>query len=499
MRGLKFNISLTFLLLLATGMLLVNVIITALWQRSLVNSRIEHSETVLRLVATGHLLQYPDFSENLVHILRETGGVCAGILKGNTFEPVPSAGCPQEKELFQVMNLCVTEGREKSICTGKTWGVLSTQRKYLYTAMPVSIGREDHIRALGIVYPLQNTWQTIRHDQKIILVYILVNTLVLTVIGFFRLASLIVKPIDRLVQEASDYSGRSNLGFLAAMEGSEFRQLSSAISRMVERIEADRVSLRETIDSLRQANEQIRNTQQEMVRAEKLASVGRLSAGLAHEIGNPLGVVQGYLGLLRQKKLSDKEKEEYIRRSEQELNRINTLVRQLLDFSRPLPASSEPVHVHGILADILQMLRAQKKNSTIDFAERLSAENETVMSNKEALRQAFMNFYLNAIDAVQESGHPDEGSIVTESRNIIGEKDKEFLQVVITDNGAGIAPEHLENIFDPFFTTKDPGRGTGLGLSVSYTILENMGGTVRVESTRGEGTSIIIELPVAEG
>ena len=495
MQGLKINISLTFILLLATGMLLINVIMTALWQHSLVNNQIENSSAILKIIASDPGEDFFRIKKSLETLLEQTNGHCAAIMKDGNWQTISTSMCGQEEKLRQVMHQTESSRDSATTCTGKTWGVFSSQKKYLYAAAPIINGR--HVTgAVGMVYPLQSIWQTIRQDQKIILVYILVNTIILTVIGFFRVASLVIRPIDRLVQETTSYSGKSNLGFVSDMEGSEFRQLSSAINRMVERIDADRINLQETVTSLKRANEKIRTTQQDMIRAEKLASVGRLSAGLAHEIGNPLGVVLGYLGLLRQKKLSDEERAEYIERSEQELNRINLLVRQLLDFSRPLPATADRVHIHVVLSDILHMLQTQKEYTTITFDNLLRAENDVVRCNEEALRQAFMNFYLNSLDAIQETENPEQGSIMTESNDVLDEAGKSSLQVIITDNGSGISPEHVTNIFDPFFTTKDPGKGTGLGLSVSYTIIENTGGTVRVASNKGQGTTMIIELPV---
>lgn len=495
MQGLKLSISLTFIILLAAAMLLINIIITALWQRSLVNNQIENSKLLLHIIAENYSKNGPGDNYPLTILAQENNKICAALLIEEKFQTFSNSGCPNSDELRQIMNQCSTTGDLRNVCSGKTWSVFSTQQKYLTLAQPIMHGQAI-VGSIGLTYPLQSIWQAIRSDQKIILVYILVNTIVLSVIGFFRFAYLVIRPIEKLVRETSNYTGASEAEFVSDTGGSEFRQLSSSINTMVGRIEKDRLRLKEMVQSLEKANKQIRENQREMIRTEKLASVGRLSAGLAHEIGNPLGIVLGYLGLMKQKKISDAEKEEYINRSEKELNRINLLVRQLLDFSRPLPSSSAPAHVHALLADILKMLRAQKKNRQIDFIEQLHADIDLVKCNEEALRQALMNFYLNALDAILETATPEQGKIVTESKNIYNEGEAGILQIRITDNGCGISPEQLISIFDPFYTTKEPGKGTGLGLSVSYTIIENAGGKVRTESKEGEGTSMILEMPV---
>ncbi|MCL7488665.1 MAG: ATP-binding protein [Desulfobulbaceae bacterium] len=497
MHGLKIHISLTFALLLASGMLLTNGIITVLWQHSLVNGVIENNTAFLEAVAknsdgkTGGILRF------FAPMREQTPGLCAAVLLDGVWQTTPDSSCSPPAKLRMVAEQAKTEGRTATSTTGNALGFLFLQQEYIYMAVPFP-AVPGSSGAISLSYPLRPIWQVLRQDQKIILVYILINTLVLSVIGFFRLASIILRPIDRLVQGTSSYRGENHPALVAEGEGSEFRRLSSAINGMVRRIDEDKINLQETIHSLKQANETIQATQQEMIRAEKLASVGRLSAGLAHEIGNPLGIVLGYLGLLKEDAISPEEKADYIQRSEQELNRINMLVRQLLDFSRPLPATNEPVHIHSLLLDIQHMLQAQKKNKEIAFETAITAEHDIVQGGAETLRQAFLNFFLNAIDAIHETNHPEQGKISIASRNTRDNSGRTMLQVIISDNGSGISPDHLKNIFDPFFTTKDPGKGTGLGLAVSHTIIENCGGVVHARSDGNKGTSIIVELPIMD-
>lgn len=493
MQGLKINITLTLSLLLATGMLLINALMTALWQHAVIKKQIQDTVTILETISPELKHGFYDATRILRPFINTKDDSCAAILKlDHSITPL-TRDCLIKDELELTLRKAIQTRNTTKFITGTTWPLFPSHNTYLHLAIPVKNGHSVY-GAIGITRPLQSIWSTILQDQKIIMVYILANTIILTVIGFFRIAYLVIRPIDRLINETSNYRGVTATELTSDIQKGEFSRLSSAINSMIQHIESDKINLQQSIKSLEKANEQIRSTQQELIRTEKLASVGRLSAGLAHEIGNPLGIVLGYLELLQQKELTLEEKNEYIERSKKELNRINLLVRQLLDFSKPLPSETQPEHIHNLLQDTIDMLQAQKPNSTIVFKQELQAENDMVQCNRDALNQAFMNYYLNALDAIHESTKKASGTIHTLTENIT-DKNKDIIQITIKDNGAGIPPEHLPYIFDPFFTTKDTGKGTGLGLSVSYTIIESTAGTVRIESEEKKGATVIIELP----
>jgi signal transduction histidine kinase len=248
----------------------------------------------------------------------------------------------------------------------------------------------------------------------------------------------------------------------------------------------------------------LKKAQEEIIRAEKLASVGRLSAGIAHEIGNPIGIVMGYLELLKQKDTPDSEKEEYIQRTEDEIERINTIIRQLLEISRPSKAGLKAVSVHDLIDDIAQVLNVQPLMSNIALECILEARNDTVMADANQLRQVFLNLIINAADAVSSAGNADKGKLVIKSEQVDekqeqSDEQKQLLKITFMDNGPGISEENIGNIFDPFYTTKEPGKGTGLGLSVSFMIVQGFGGEMTVHSDKGKGTSLTILLPVMAG
>jgi signal transduction histidine kinase len=228
-----------------------------------------------------------------------------------------------------------------------------------------------------------------------------------------------------------------------------------------------------------------------------------LSAGIAHEIGNPLGIVTGYIALLKQAGISEEERVEYLVRAESELERINVIIRQLLEISRPSPGGLRWVPVNPVLSDLHQMLVLLPFMSRIQVDVELAAADDAVTADPDRLRQVFLNLAINAADAIT-SRHPVSGgrlSIATSEEAggaVEGRMGERWLLVRFRDNGAGIPKEVIPFIFDPFYTTKEPGKGTGLGLSVSFMIIQGYGGRLEAESTVGEGTTITVRLPLRQ-
>lgn len=252
--------------------------------------------------------------------------------------------------------------------------------------------------------------------------------------------------------------------------------------------------------SLERANTELQNAQKEILRAEKMASVGRLAAGIAHEIGNPIGIVLGYLDMLKQNDLDEDDKIDFLDRTENEIQRINTVIRQLLDLARPKNVESQSVSVHYIIQDVVEIMRMQPIMRDIVIKLALQAEDDSIWGNDDQLRQVFLNLLLNAADAIHSTENQLDGRIVVSTWIVpfSGNSRRKSLRVEFSDNGSGIDPQQLQNVFDPFYTTKEPGKGTGLGLSVSYMIIEMLGGTITAVSEADQGAAFTIELPLAE-
>jgi signal transduction histidine kinase len=263
---------------------------------------------------------------------------------------------------------------------------------------------------------------------------------------------------------------------------------------MLRRLEENKKELEENIASLERANLELKKAQQEIIRSEKMASVGRLATGLAHEIGNPIGIVLGYLELLKRGDMDDDEKDDFLKRTESEISRIDQIIRQLLDYSRPTNGERQETRVHSLIEETVEMLKPQPMMEHIQVELDLKATHDTVLADPNQLKQVFLNIIINAADAMGSDKAPEPDG---QSQSLLIRSDQMARKLVIDfiDSGPGIPEEELGQIFDPFYTTKEPGKGTGLGLAVSYRIIEGFGGSIRAENTPERGTKISIDFP----
>jgi len=207
--------------------------------------------------------------------------------------------------------------------------------------------------------------------------------------------------------------------------------------------------------------------------------------------------------LLKQGDITESEKIEYIQRTEEEIERINTIIRQLLEVSRPSNSGRTAVAVHDLIHDMADVSRVQPLMSGIKLSLDLNAGQHTVWADSNQLRQVFLNLIINAVDAITSENKQAGGVLKISTRlnydsNPVAKPSPARLEISFSDDGPGIAEENLGNIFDPFFTTKDPGKGTGLGLSVSFMIVESLGGKMTGVSEEGRGTTMTISLPLYE-
>jgi signal transduction histidine kinase len=271
---------------------------------------------------------------------------------------------------------------------------------------------------------------------------------------------------------------------------------------MMMRISEDKERLKATVESLKEANAELKLAQKEIIKAEKMAAVGRLSAGIAHEIGNPISIVLGYLDLLKKEKVVEEERNDFIVRVEKEIKRIHLIIRGLLDFSRPANGPAQSFSAHEVLHELSDMVKLQPFMSKINLTFDLSAGNDIVLGNPNSLKQVFLNLLINAADSVSARHRPDGRISICTENIIINEEGldgkKQILQIKVNDNGTGISENEVENIFDPFFTTKAPGKGTGLGLFVCFMLVQDMEGNIQAESRLNEGTTMIVKLPVCD-
>ncbi len=297
------------------------------------------------------------------------------------------------------------------------------------------------------------------------------------------------RPIKELL-DGAEALGRGNLQYRVIVPegGNEFNRLARAFNRMAERLEDQRIA------TLHEAEERV-SLERELRHSERLASVGRLAAGVAHEMGAPLNVIKGRAEqLLERIDGSASDSNEKIRRNltiiTEQADGIARIVRQLLNLARPFKLKRGPVELSVSMARVLELIEAEaaKNHVAVDFARQ---DGVFVEADAELLHQVLMNVCLNGIQAM-----PDGGRLRLEvlQQNAVKEN-RSFAAVRISDTGTGIAVEHLPHIFDPFFTTKEVGKGTGLGLAVSHRIIEEHGGWIEATSLPLGGAAFTIYLP----
>jgi two-component system, NtrC family, sensor kinase len=227
--------------------------------------------------------------------------------------------------------------------------------------------------------------------------------------------------------------------------------------------------------------------EEQLVQTEKLTSLGLLAAGVAHEVNTPLAVISNYIQILAKQLPADDPRHNLIEKIVKQTFRASEIVNNLLNFSRTGTAEVREVDLNAVIAETLALVAHPFRNAHVQVIEALKSDLPPVLGSGNRLQQVFLNLFLNAKDAMPSGGMLEVRSAATNG----------CVEVEVTDTGLGIAGENLQRIFDPFFTTKAMGRGTGLGLSVSYGIIKEHAGKIEVRSTPGKGTSFRLEFPTA--
>jgi signal transduction histidine kinase/methyl-accepting chemotaxis protein len=264
-------------------------------------------------------------------------------------------------------------------------------------------------------------------------------------------------------------------------------------------VEAYTRDLEKTNVELKHALKNLRETQAQLIQAEKMAGIGQLAAGVAHELNNPLGGILGYCQFAIEKITKKSLKEltgedistysQYLKDIEQQSKRCKAIIQSLLKFSRAsVKENLEPTDVNSVLKETFVFVKHQMEKHKVKLEEVLSPSLPPINGNVSQLQQVFTNLILNAIQAMPEGGKLIVLDKVSE--------DKKSIEISFADTGEGITKKNLDKIFEPFFTTKKVGQGTGLGLSVSYGIVKDHGGDIQVESTVGQGTIFTVVLPI---
>jgi C4-dicarboxylate-specific signal transduction histidine kinase len=249
--------------------------------------------------------------------------------------------------------------------------------------------------------------------------------------------------------------------------------------------------LRQTTEEMRAREQELREKQEQLVQAAKLATLGELTTGVAHELNNPLNNIALYIGNVLDMLDGDASDGEAIRQNlasaRQQVSKATEIINHLRTFGRAAPAARERVRINAVIESSAALLREQLRLRQVDLVLSLSEEDPYVLGNSIQLEQIFMNLLTNARDAVLQAP--------VRQIEICSQLDRRLVRVVVEDSGLGVPPGLEQRIFDPFFTTKAVGEGTGLGLSIVYGIVKDHEGAISVDNR--PGAAFIVELPVA--
>lgn len=356
----------------------------------------------------------------------------------------------------------------------------------------------------------------------LLVLLVLADTAAFVLLANHLIVRLVLRPVQAAVAAAEAVAGGDYERRAPAAESHEMAALSQALNRMTEQLLDNQQRLAGNVRSLDETNRRLLGTERELVEAEKMAGVGRLAAGVAHEIGNPLAALIGYASVLRRRGADP----ELVGGLESEARRIDRIVRGLLDYARPAPREREPVDANESIRRAVHTLRSQGLLDGIDVVLHLADDLPPLSGSPHLLDQVWVNLLDNARRAMEGRGaitvttaleryRPERplptrraddppgisyahlrrprAASVRDPHRI--DSDTETLRVSVEDTGPGISPEAADKVFDPFFTTRAPGEGTGLGLAIVASTVADFGGRVEAAAAPGGGAAFVLSLP----
>ena len=404
-----------------------------------------------------------------------------------------------------------SEVYDRVVGEGRTWTTRAfvVNDWYLTAYEPI---RDVDGEVIGILYVgvLEQKYVDMKRTTFLLLAGVTVAGAVLALGIAYVLANAIVRPIQRLERGVEalahgDFDSEvivktaDEIGSLAESFNRVRRELKDTYAKLQGKVEA-------ADEDLRRANKELREKQKQLVHAEKLASLGALAAGVAHEVNNPLGTIALYAQMtLDELSDGDESRRENIGIILKHSTKAGQIVKNLLEFARRTEVEAKPVEINAVLEDVLSMTGHQAELQQVEVVKQLGPDVPMIVGDADKLRQVFVNVVVNALQAMPEGGRLTVASSVATLRSSdaslrsTSASEGQAAQVRIADTGRGIPQDKIDRIFDPFFTTKETGKGTGLGLSVSHGIVEQHKGEIAVESSPAKGTTFTVTIPAAPG
>ena len=317
------------------------------------------------------------------------------------------------------------------------------------------------------------------------------GVLLVLLLSFF-ITTGIIRPLRRMVWATRQIAGGDLSLELPISTKDEIGQLAESFNHMLVSLKQARQELedygRTLEEKVEQRSQQLKKVQLQLMQSEKLASLGRLASGVAHEINSPLTGILTFSHLLMRKLKGNPELQQELELIVKETTRVSTIVRGLLDFARESKPQKRPCNVNELVLHTFSLLQHQSAFHDIRVQKNLDPRIPLILLDSNQIQQVFMNILLNAADAMTAGGTLTVTTLINPGDS--------FLQIRFADTGCGIAEQDINRIFDPFFTTKAEKKGTGLGLAVSYGIVDRHNGKIEVQSEEGKGTTFNIKLPL---
>jgi len=363
---------------------------------------------------------------------------------------------------------------------------------FLITYLPVQTGH-DRLGAIELSESLEEMHgyirESLRRSALLLAATVGSGLLLMLILGSFW----VNRPLRRLT-EAARRIGTGDFSTAVTVSGrDELAELSGTIDHMRSQLAEARAEQQAANEAKLEVLEKLRHT-------ERLATLGRLSAGMAHELGTPLNVIAGRAKLIAGQDFSADDARRSARIIGQQAERMTAIMRQLLDFARRGQARKQPVELNGLVQGVVELLAPTARKQSVELDWQAVEGTLTVDADPGQLQQVLLNLAMNGIQAMPDGGRLElrlepQGELIRPGSE--APQPGRWCGIRVADQGQGIAVEDLPHIFDPFFTTKDIGQGTGLGLSIAYGIVEEHGGWIEVVSTPGEGSQFSVFLPLA--
>lgn len=358
--------------------------------------------------------------------------------------------------------------------------------------------RTEVLGVVDIAYSLEELDHTLNHHAITIFMMSAGIILLVATGGGMLLQRMIYLPLKDLNAGARRIADGDLEHQIPVRSGDEFGQVAENFNQMGAALKGSLHELKELVQTLEQKVEQrtkeLRVAEAEVAQGEKLASIGLLASGIAHELNNPLTGVLTFTSLLRQKMPDGSADAEDLDLVIRETRRCASIIRRLLDFAREKVPTEGHVDLNGVIEEVLRFVFNPATAQRIQVETRLQGDLPKVWGDADMIKQVVLNIVVNATQAIE-----DKGRVVVESR-LVDPRDARggrvpMVEFAISDTGCGIPETNLKRIFEPFFTSKEVGKGTGLGLSVSYGIVKAHGGSIKVDSVVGEGSTFRVRLP----